>query len=132
MLDFEEEGGSPLFGMRCPISYDVMIEPMMLVETGQSYEKREILSWLSAHNTCPLSGQVLTSKALAPNYSLMKAIQDWRSRPMRVGLAQCHTGSSCFRTERGWLADFLHCVQCTMTHFSAALHRSICMLVHPL
>uniref|UniRef100_A0A383W3Q4 U-box domain-containing protein n=1 Tax=Tetradesmus obliquus TaxID=3088 RepID=A0A383W3Q4_TETOB len=61
----------------CPISRDIMLDPMLLVETGQSYEAAHIRRWLEAHSTCPLTGERLSCKQLAPNYALRSSIQQW-------------------------------------------------------
>jgi hypothetical protein len=61
----------------CPISQQIMINPVLLVETGDSYEAANITRWLDTHSTCPLTGQQLQSKQLSSNRALKNRIADW-------------------------------------------------------
>lgn len=54
-----------------------MLDPLLQVETGQSYEAAHIRRWLEAHSTCPLTSKQLSCKQLAPNYALCSSIQQW-------------------------------------------------------
>lgn len=67
----------PPVGYTCPISYDIMIDPVILVQTGHSYEAANIERWLGSHNTCPATGKVLTNKIITPNHNLRHSIQCW-------------------------------------------------------
>ena len=71
----------PPAGMRCPISHETLVDPVVLVETGHTYERAAISLWLASNDTCPVMRQRLTTKALIPNYGLKRAIGDWRQRP---------------------------------------------------
>ena len=46
----------------CPISQDIMRDPVMLFETGTTYERIEIIKWLSNHDTDPLTNEILKNK----------------------------------------------------------------------
>eukprot|EP00879_Flechtneria_rotunda_P027147 GHRR01029021.1.p1 GENE.GHRR01029021.1~~GHRR01029021.1.p1 ORF type:complete len:470 (+),score=118.57 GHRR01029021.1:109-1518(+) len=61
----------------CPISKVTMANPVVLAETGQTYEAVNIQRWLESHNTCPVTNKVLKSKLLTPNYSLKTIIHEW-------------------------------------------------------
>jgi hypothetical protein len=61
----------------CPISGGLMVQPVLLVETGHSYEAAHIRRWLDSHNTCPISRKQLASKQLVVNYNLKKAVASW-------------------------------------------------------
>eukprot|EP00879_Flechtneria_rotunda_P032950 GHRR01036450.1.p1 GENE.GHRR01036450.1~~GHRR01036450.1.p1 ORF type:complete len:222 (-),score=45.12 GHRR01036450.1:251-877(-) len=54
-----------------------MANPVVLAETGQTYEAVNIQRWLESHNTCPVTNKVLKSKLLTPNYSLKTIIHEW-------------------------------------------------------
>jgi hypothetical protein len=54
-----------------------MLYPVMLVETGQTYEAAAVHKWLDTHDTCPLNGQKLSSKQTAPNFTVKSLIADW-------------------------------------------------------
>ena len=41
----------------CPISREIMRDPVVLVETGQVYDRHSIMEWFRmGHSTCPLTG----------------------------------------------------------------------------
>lgn len=59
----------------CPISMEVMADPVM-VATGHTYDRRCIQKWLSSgRRTCPLNGQRLRHLELTPNIALRGIIQ---------------------------------------------------------
>lgn len=62
---------------RCPISLDLMKDPVTL-STGITYDRHSIETWIEAGNqTCPITKQVLTTLEPTPNHTLRKMIQDW-------------------------------------------------------
>ncbi|CAL9197560.1 unnamed protein product [Musa hybrid cultivar] len=62
---------------RCPISLDLMRDPMV-VATGQTYDRDSIVRWIgSGHATCPKSGQALAHLELVPNRALKNLICCW-------------------------------------------------------
>jgi hypothetical protein len=69
-------GPDPPAEYLCPISQQVMINPVLLHETGHSYEAANINRWLDMHNKCPLTGQQLHSKQLSSNRALKNLIAD--------------------------------------------------------
>lgn len=64
----------------CPISLDPMTDPVTLC-TGQTYERGNILRWLSFGNlTCPTTMQELWDDTLTPNRTLLHLIHAWFSQ----------------------------------------------------
>lgn len=64
---------------RCPISVEVMEDPVTLC-TGVTYERKSIQKWFGeGHFTCPSTTQVLESLELTPNHTLRRLIQGWYS-----------------------------------------------------
>ncbi|CAI0423883.1 unnamed protein product [Linum tenue] len=62
---------------RCPISLDLMRDPVV-VATGQTYDRESIALWIeSGHNTCPKTGQNLAHTSLIPNRALKNLISMW-------------------------------------------------------
>lgn len=61
--------------LQCPISKNIMIEPVSTVN-GHTYEKYYIEKWLHDKNTEPLSGETLQSKVLIPNKILASMISE--------------------------------------------------------
>ncbi|CAO2041866.1 unnamed protein product, partial [Urochloa humidicola] len=65
-------------GFRCPISLELMQDPVIMVSSGQTYERSCIQSWLdSGHNTCPKTQLPLSDYALKPNFVLKDVIAEW-------------------------------------------------------
>lgn len=55
-----------------------MEDPVMLVETGQTYDRLSIEDWFArGYNTCPLTGQTMSNKMLVPNFAVKRMIGDW-------------------------------------------------------
>jgi ubiquitin len=62
---------------RCPITQDVMVDPVIVTETGHTYERSAIEEWLRTHNTDPTTNVQLRSNNLIPNHSLRSSIQEF-------------------------------------------------------
>ena len=60
----------------CPITRDVMYEPVLDGE-GNTYERSALLTWLSEHNTSPVSRQPLTARMVTPNNALRETIHEF-------------------------------------------------------
>ena len=61
-------------GFLCPITQDVMKDPVMLVD-GHSYERKAIVDWLKRSNRSPLTNEVLADRTtMIDNYALKSAI----------------------------------------------------------
>ncbi|CAG7882193.1 unnamed protein product [Brassica rapa] len=62
---------------RCPLSNELMRDPVVLA-SGQTYDKLFIQRWLSSGNrTCPKTEQVLPHTALTPNVLIRDMISKW-------------------------------------------------------
>ena len=61
----------------CPITGDLMNEPV-LGKDGHSYEKSEILKWISTNKTSPLTREPLTIDDLVDNLPLKRSIEEIR------------------------------------------------------
>ena len=59
----------------CPISLDLMVDPVTVVETGQTYDRAAIKSWLYTHSTDPITNVELRSKKLVPNIAIRQMLQ---------------------------------------------------------
>ncbi|CAB9503958.1 U-box domain-containing protein 12 [Seminavis robusta] len=70
----------------CPLTLEVMEDPVLHKKTGHSYERRAILTWI--HNstlnnadhraTCPLTRKPISTKELADNAALSYEISLWK------------------------------------------------------
>ncbi|GAB4823422.1 hypothetical protein N2152v2_010468 [Parachlorella kessleri] len=68
-----------------PISDEIMQDPVVLTESGQTYERAVIERWFQTcepRGQCrdPLTGTVLTTRKVVPNYALKRLIFDWAER----------------------------------------------------
>jgi hypothetical protein len=72
----------------CPLSREIMKDPVILVESGQTYERWWIVEWLKDNNTDPLSNSNITSKALTPNVALKSLIQVWLEKNPHYAMQQ--------------------------------------------
>ncbi|CAD7703876.1 unnamed protein product [Ostreobium quekettii] len=62
----------------CPITLQIMKKPMMVVETGHTYDEEAITEWFArGRKTCPTTGVVLESMATTRNISVQRMIDDW-------------------------------------------------------
>jgi len=63
----------------CCITSEPFSDPVCCAD-GFTYERSAITSWLRNHDTSPLTGSPLPSKALVPNLTLKKAIIEYCER----------------------------------------------------
>ncbi|CAB9518267.1 Putative E3 ubiquitin-protein ligase LIN [Seminavis robusta] len=74
--------GSPSAPRRfvCPLTLDVMENPVTNKETGKTYEKKAILEWvyLHGHATCPLTRKPLHPSDLQEDDVLQYEISQWK------------------------------------------------------
>eukprot|EP01023_Acetabularia_acetabulum_P064044 TRINITY_DN8182_c0_g2_i2.p1 TRINITY_DN8182_c0_g2~~TRINITY_DN8182_c0_g2_i2.p1 ORF type:complete len:507 (+),score=54.64 TRINITY_DN8182_c0_g2_i2:154-1521(+) len=62
----------------CPITKDIMVQPVVLVSTGQIYERQAIQEWFqNGHRTCPVTGQTVASLMLQDLHPLRSAIYEF-------------------------------------------------------
>ncbi len=61
----------------CPITQEIMKEPVITITKGISYEKSAILNWLKKNPTCPKTRTPLSPDQLIPNYALKSTIEDY-------------------------------------------------------
>jgi hypothetical protein len=62
----------------CPITQNVMMEPVLLIESGQTYEKAAIEKWLKINKKDPVTGKQILSDILVVNYALKGSIAEWK------------------------------------------------------
>merc|ERR1712226_635215 len=68
---------SQLDSFKCPITFEIMTDPVICVGDGHTYEKSAITKWLEKNETSPLTGETLASTQLIPNHSIRKAIEEY-------------------------------------------------------
>ena len=65
--------------MMCPLTMELIVDPMIDPTTGITYDGGAIRAWLARKQESPTSGQVLTADRLVPNLALRNAIEEWRA-----------------------------------------------------
>ncbi|KAK4351174.1 hypothetical protein RND71_030487 [Anisodus tanguticus] len=63
----------------CPLLKDIMEEPCVAAD-GYTYDRKAIETWLKENDISPMTNLPLAHKNLLPNYALLSAILDWKSR----------------------------------------------------
>ncbi|GLJ15407.1 hypothetical protein SUGI_0252920 [Cryptomeria japonica] len=62
----------------CPITRQIMEDPVMLAEAGYTYERSAILKWFEGGNTiCPNTGKELENFELIPNLKLKQNMEEF-------------------------------------------------------
>ena len=78
----------------CPISEDLYEDPVLLIESGQTYDRKSIEKWLQQRNTCPLTGKELTSQQLVPNFAVKGLVDAWRQAHMPITAPTAENGAT--------------------------------------
>ncbi|XP_019427285.1 PREDICTED: U-box domain-containing protein 35-like [Lupinus angustifolius] len=63
----------------CPILQDVMDDPCVAAD-GYTYDCKAIEKWFQENDKSPITNMILPHKNLIPNYTLLSAIIEWKSR----------------------------------------------------
>ncbi|GMH37604.1 hypothetical protein BSKO_05477 [Bryopsis sp. KO-2023] len=79
---------------QCPISLGIMEEPVVLIETGVTYDKKSIVKWFEeyGYSSCPVSGKELSNRGFVEVRVLKSLIQEWQRTT-----AQDEVSSSCLK-----------------------------------
>ncbi|CAI8597179.1 unnamed protein product [Vicia faba] len=76
---------------RCPVSLDLMKDPVTL-STGITYDRGSIEKWIESGNkTCPVTNQKLTTFEITPNHTIRKMIQSWCVENSSYGIERIPT-----------------------------------------
>ena len=62
-------------GLCCPITKDLMSDPVVLISDGYTYERAAITRWLEQNETSPITEAALQHKDMVPNLTMRSAIQ---------------------------------------------------------
>ncbi|MED6124669.1 hypothetical protein PIB30_061175 [Stylosanthes scabra] len=89
VIEEDDAANAPIMPFKnflCPLTKEVMTDPVVVLESSQTYERNAIEYWFSrciedGHDpTCPVTGTVLKSLELKPNIGLAGAIEEWIGR----------------------------------------------------
>ena len=56
-----DEPSGPPEELVCPLTHELMVDPVILIGSGQTYERAPLERWLATHDTDPMTGAQLTS-----------------------------------------------------------------------
>lgn len=76
-LELRMERSEVLHATRCPITHDVMKDPV-IDNHGHSYERSAIIAWLTLNQRSPFTNFALTANQLIPNRALSEICQALR------------------------------------------------------
>lgn len=62
-------------GLCCPLTKDLMSDPVVLISDGYTYERAAITKWLEQNDTSPTTKAALQNKDMVPNLTMRSAIQ---------------------------------------------------------
>ena len=62
-------------GLCCPLTKDLMSDPVVLISDGYTYERAAINKWLEKNETSPVTKAALQNKDMVPNLTMRSAIQ---------------------------------------------------------
>ena len=65
-------------GYLCPITHEVMSDPVINSVSGHSYERTHIEQWIKEKGTDPLTIQPTSMSQLTPNRNLRDVIEEWK------------------------------------------------------
>eukprot|EP01083_Nonionella_stella_P129292 392305_1 len=64
----------------CPISYEIMKDPVILSVSGQTYERKAIEGYIKSEHQDPITLQKAELKHIVPNRILKIVIQNWQRK----------------------------------------------------
>eukprot|EP01083_Nonionella_stella_P074832 203104_1 len=63
----------------CPISAELMVDPVMVTQSGWTYDRVEIEAWIRENGTDPNTRHACSVDDLVPNRTLRDAIMSWKA-----------------------------------------------------
>lgn len=79
--EWEQSGGKHIEkSFLCPITSEVLKDPVVMVGSMQTVGRRAAEKWLAAGNMrCPITNVTLKNRLLVTNYALKGALEEWES-----------------------------------------------------
>eukprot|EP01025_Chloroclados_australasicus_P017956 TRINITY_DN19250_c0_g2_i1.p1 TRINITY_DN19250_c0_g2~~TRINITY_DN19250_c0_g2_i1.p1 ORF type:complete len:334 (-),score=24.23 TRINITY_DN19250_c0_g2_i1:313-1314(-) len=66
--------------LTCPLTHELFRDPVILISTGQTYERSEIQTWFKINHTDPLSGVEIKDTTLVPNLAIKGLCDEYLQR----------------------------------------------------
>ena len=67
----------------CPITCCIMTDPVILMESGNTYEREAILKWVKQKKTDPLTNEAISDETIAPNRTIKRMIVSFLDKQRR-------------------------------------------------
>ena len=71
---------APPGNLVCPISFNMFRDPVMVVESGHTYDRNEITQHFAHNNRDPKTNLPLRSTRVVTNWGVRDAVQEWLDR----------------------------------------------------
>ena len=71
---------APPGNLVCPISFNMFRDPVMVVESGHTYDRNEITQHFAHNNRDPKTNLRLRSTRVVTNWGLRAAVEEWLNR----------------------------------------------------
>lgn len=68
----------------CPITHQIMTDPVILVESGNTYEREAILKWLKTRKSDPATNEPISDEAIAPNRAIKRMIVSFLDKQKKI------------------------------------------------
>ena len=81
-----DEPSGPPEELVCPLTHELMVDPVILMASGQTYERAPLERWLATHDTDPMTGAQLTTKLLAENVLVRSMCRKYNAWQLRASM----------------------------------------------
>lgn len=68
----------------CPLTKEIMVSPVLLIEDRRTYEKSALKDWLQNHKTSPTTKQILKNKDFIENIALKDSIKEFHEKQQKA------------------------------------------------
>ncbi len=66
--------------LSCPLTHEIMEDPVILVESSMTYERESIERWLATNDTDPMTGAKLTNKNIIANVAVRSMCRKYKPK----------------------------------------------------
>jgi hypothetical protein len=83
------QSAEPPAYLRCPVTHELMEDPVVVCTTGQTYDRGALEEWFQRHKpaTDPTTNVVLSDTAVVPNWALREALTEYHKTHRLAPLA---------------------------------------------
>ena len=104
----DDDPDSPPSNFICPLTLEIMSDPLMTCKNHLNFERSAIVEWLNRGNTtCPLTREPLSYSKLVPNAALRLQIEQWK-RDHGIPVERLKSKREKWNEEQGGKISFYH------------------------